>query len=263
MRLANLIVLALAAAIASTGCAAMQAPEKSAADAPLWPSYSTRASAPAIIARSTLRSSLALTPGLYCVVSFDSDLRAPPTGSTIRFDKEPLRYGDCVTVESAQGGLIMRSATGGAGRMRVANLARGAYLFQQQPPARGYALYVVRALDDAFALLPPPRMTESWIASAAPAHDVAIEAPPGHGSRTQFEITAGEPHAVHALMRNAAGNWFGAALRDPTLFHLLRDRSLQYVRFDADPREAAPDETRVRQRIERLRTFIRTSITLE
>jgi hypothetical protein len=64
-------------------------------------------------------------------------------------------------------------------------------------------------------------------------------------------------------MRNAAGNWFGAALRDPTLFHLLRDRSLQYVRFDADPREAAPDETRVRQRIERLRTFIRTSITLE
>jgi hypothetical protein len=263
MRLANLIVLALASVIASTGCAAMQAPENPAADAPIWPTYSTRASVPAIAARGALRSSLALTPGLYCVVSFDSDLRASPTDSTISLDKEPLRYGDCVTVESAQGGLIVRPAAGGAGRMRVAYLARGAYLLQQQTPARGYALYVVRALDDAFALLPPPRMTESWIASAPPAHSVAIETPPDHGSRTQFEIAAGEPHAVHALIRSAAGYWFGAADRDPALFHLLRDRSLQYVRFDADPREAAPDETRVRQRIKRLRTFIRTSITLE
>jgi hypothetical protein len=148
----------------------------------------------------------------------------------------------------------------------MAALNRGATLLQIRSEVdKRYELYVAKTSKDGIAVLPELKLTPRIIADAT-ATGVMIERKADIDRDTKGEdlrIRAGEPDALLKLMDHAVGFRFDDAVRDRALSSELMTKSMYFLRLETDPKKVAPDPAQLIAQSERLRTTIRSAMTLE
>lgn len=185
---------------------------------------------------------------------------------------------DCLTVALQGGRLIFRDVAEADPPLEfvVAPLGRGVSLLQTAIDDKpGFLFYMALLRDDAFAILPPPRIGPAALRAAEGrgirllVHETAERTLAAR--KAGFTIAAGESDAVLAFMRWVNGRTLDAALRDEVLLQRLAGEAAHFVRSDEerrrDERSGAPRRepaTAVeRARREALRQALVRAILLE
>lgn len=236
---------AVAAAIALAGC------------------YETYSCVPAV-SEARRRAESPITPGIWCAV--DAGLDAEGAVASVLVE-------DCLTASFEAGALSIAplhpdpdDGDRGSAVFILADLGRGATLLETRyPEEERYTLYVAKTRENGLAVLPELELTPA-IAAYAGEIGVAIEADEDgdyEGTPQDLRILDGEPDAVLALMHRAVSARFDLGNDDPELWDELMNEPIFYLRLDADPAEAPPEEAALIAQLEWLRVAIRFAMTLE
>lgn len=243
---------ALAGACALSGCFMMES------DVPALPPEAILAEAP-------------MTLGIYC----QADLAFDDEGAL-----EDITIEDCFRARFEDAALVFDpedpdEENGGALALSLAPGPRASTLLQAWSDEENeYQVFTGVFADEAFAILPPPVLSEATIARAAGLAVTLDLDEPGLDSGDMnvgddIHVLAGDADNIYALMSGAVGLAFDAALRDEGPFADYRVDSIFYVHADWDgsledaPDVVEADQDDLRAKFEPVLTRIARSITLE
>lgn len=235
----------LAAALALAGC------------------YDTRSDVSAISDARRLAKS-PITPGIWCSTDITFDTAGAVTN---------IKLEDCFSARFDAGLLTVeklhpnaRDREEGPVVFTMATLNRGATLLQiRNEVDKRYELYVAKTREDGIAVLPEIKLMPKIIADAM-ALGVALERKAEaarDAAGEDLRIRTGVPDAVFKLIDHAVGLRFDHGIRDRALSIELMTKSMFFLRLDADPKVVPPDAAVLTAQLERLRSTIRSAMTLE
>ena len=237
------ILAVLAAALALAGC------------------YETKSDVPAISDARRLAKS-PITPGIWCSVDVAFDTVGAVTN---------LKLEDCFRASFEAGVLTVdklhpndSDRKEGPVVFAMAALDRGASLLQIRSEVdKRYELYVTKMREDGIAVLPELKLTPKIIDDAMALGVTIVRDVSRDAGGEDLRIRAGEPGAVLKLIDDAVGLRFDHGVRDRALWIELMTKSMYFLRLEADPKVAPPDPAGLAAQLERLRSTVRSAMTLE